>query len=91
MEKVLAIVFLIAFVWLAIPRIAHGEWIAPTAIAPNSWATQYDNSGYAEASDSPSNGIGWFHFDFWNHPTDQGQPATTQDLHFRSPSQEFNQ
>jgi len=91
MDKVLAIVFLIVFVWLAIPRIAQVEWIAPTAVPPNSWTTQYDTSGNAEALANPPEGFGWFHFDFWNHPTDQGQPATTQDLHFRSPSQEFNQ
>jgi hypothetical protein len=89
MGKILAIVFLILFVWLAIPRIVQGEWLAPTAIAPNSWVVQYDTTGLAEASAAPAAGFGWFHFDFWNHPTTEGQPVTTQDLNFRSPRSEF--
>jgi hypothetical protein len=95
MEKILAIAVLLIFIWLAIPRLVHGQWIAPTAVEPGSWTTQTSalvspaTAGLAEAAGTPSEGFGWFHFDFWNHPSLAGQPATTADLHFRSPSQEF--
>jgi hypothetical protein len=95
MDKFLAIVVLLAFVWLAIPRLISEQWIAPTPVAPNSWATApsaYVSSFGAEeaqAAATPPEGFGWFHFDFWNHPTLEAQPASTADLKFRSPGQEF--
>ena len=99
MEKFLAIVILILFVWLAIPHIVRGEWIAPTAISPNSWVTSYtvgnglgdsnQANQLAEAASIPSQGLGWFHFDFWNNPPTEGRPATTNDLSLRSPNKEF--
>lgn len=97
MEKVLAIVVLIMFVWLAIPRVTQGEWIAPTAIDPGSWVTHqtytanYESNQLAQADSAPSQGFGWFHFDFWNDDNYRapGIPATTADLDFRSPSTEF--
>jgi hypothetical protein len=67
MGKILAIVFILLFVWVAVPHLKQGEWIAPTAIAPNSWVVAYDDTGYAAASATPIQGYGWFHFDFWNH------------------------
>jgi hypothetical protein len=89
MDKILAIVVLVLFVWIAIPRLIHGQWIAPTAVAPNSWEASYvRQSGLADAS-APSTGFGWFHFDFWNHPSLQGQPASTNDLRLRPPKYEL--
>jgi hypothetical protein len=83
MEKVLAIVVLLVFVWLAIPHLAQGQWIAPTAIAPNSWVVGYDTTGNAAALATPPQGYGWFHFDFWNTPTTAGQPVTRSDFSLR--------
>jgi hypothetical protein len=96
MEKVLAIVVLIIFVWLAIPRLVQGQWIAPTALMPGSWAatdtypgTTYQSADFAQALATPPQGFGWFHFDFWNGPSSGGEPATTQDLRLRPVSAEF--
>ena len=90
MERILAIVVLLTFVWLAIPRLIQGQWFAPTAIAPDSWVlnSPYDTR-LAEASATPPQGFGWFHFDFWNTPTTQGEVITTADTRFRRPKDEF--
>ncbi len=83
MDKILAIVVLVLFVWLAIPRILQGEWLAPTASMPGSW------NSVAEASANPPGGFGWFHFDFWNTPTANGQPFADTDTRLRPVSREF--
>ncbi|MEO5646071.1 MAG: hypothetical protein ABIQ91_01190 [Candidatus Paceibacterota bacterium] len=95
MGKILAIVFLILFIWVAIPHIAKGEWIAPTAIAPNSWLAgnsynnQLANASFgapevSKAAASPVQGYGWFHFDFWKHdPSAPGRVVTKSDFSLR--------
>ena len=80
MGKVLAIIFVIIFIWWAIPHFARGEWIAPTAIAPDSWVTEWDKTGYASALATPPQGYGWFHYDAWNNPPLEGRPVTKSDL-----------
>ncbi len=82
MGKILAIVFLILFIWVAIPHIAKGEWLAPTEIAPNSWLIVSPNdTDLATASASPIQGFGWFHFDFWNNtPSTAGRTVQRSDF-----------
>ena len=85
MGKILAIVFLLLFILIAIPHIARGEWIAPAAIASDSWLinSPYD-TGLATASASPVEGYGWFHFDFWKHdPATPGRVVTKSDFRLR--------
>lgn len=89
MERILAIVVLIVFVWLAIPRLIQGEWIAPTAVMPNSWVASYAAQNGLANADTPSEGFGWFHFDFWNNPSLAGQSASASDVHLRSPRNEL--
>jgi hypothetical protein len=96
MEKILAIVVLVVVAWWAVPYIAHGEFIAPTAVAPNSWVTSYNLGGsnysggdqVAQSASQPSQGYGFFRFDFWNNPPTQGRPVTQSDTRLRSPSSE---
>jgi hypothetical protein len=91
MGRILAIVLLLIFIWVAIPHIAKGEWIAPTAVAPGSWVAQpnyasnYDTTQYAAASATPIEGYGWFHFDFWNysHIDQPGQPVQKGDFNIK--------
>lgn len=88
MGKILAIVFLLLFIWVAIPHLKQGEWIAPTAVMPNSWITQPNYASdprvteVAAASASPIQGFGWFHFDFWNydHISQQGRVVSKGDF-----------
>jgi len=79
MGKILAIVGLILFVWMAIPHVKNREWLAPTPISPNSWVVTYDTTGYAAAAAEPSTGYGWFRFDFWNNPPPGGRVVTKRD------------
>jgi hypothetical protein len=64
--KILAIVVILVGLWYVIPHVRRGEYIAPTAIMPGSWITRDDRSGLALAMATPPEGVGWFHFDFWN-------------------------
>ncbi|MES2224866.1 MAG: hypothetical protein V4478_02670 [Patescibacteria group bacterium] len=83
MERILAIVVLIVVVWVAIPHVRAGEWLAPTAISPDSWVAAYDTTGYAQASATPPEGYGWFHFDFWNNPSTEGRSVAKGDFRLR--------
>jgi hypothetical protein len=83
MEKVLAIVVLVVALLVAIPHIKAGEWLAPTAVDPNSWITSYDTTGYAAASATPPEGYGWFRFDFWNNRSLDGRPVQKGDFNIR--------
>ncbi|GEM_PF-1485096 len=85
MERVLAIVVLVVVIWWAVPFIAHGQWFAPTGIAPNSWVTGYDTTGLAAAASTPTEGYGVFHFDFWNNSSPQGRPVTKNDFRLEKP------
>lgn len=95
MEKFLAIVALVLFVWLAIPHLIKGVWLAPTPTPPHSWtnAAPYGGGTYNNQVASVSNalpfGFGWFHFDFWNTPPHTGKQASRSDLAVRSPKAEF--
>jgi hypothetical protein len=75
MGKLLAIVFLIVFVWFAVPHLRRGEWLAPTAISPD-WQGLTPTYGLA----SPPEGYGWFRFDFWNNPPYAGRPVSRDDF-----------
>ena len=85
MEKFLAIVVLIIVVLIAIPHLKAGEWIAPTAIDPHSWVTTYPlgTPELAQANAVPSQGYGWFHFDFWNHSPYDSRPVQKGDFAIR--------
>lgn len=97
MDKILAIVILLLFVWLAIPRLIHGQWITPTAVPPNSWVVAnnypggtHTSSSLAASASTPTQGFGWFRFDFWNHSSPEGQPATSNDVRLRPVRYEFH-
>lgn len=68
MGKVLAIVFLVVFIWWAYPFVSRGEWIAPTAVAPNTWMSNYLSQEDRTLLATPPEGYGWSRFDFWNSP-----------------------
>ncbi len=76
--KVIAVIFVILFLWVGYPHFARGEWIAPTAISPGNWwlaqTPQYRYLG------KPTQGYGWFRFDFWNAPPVTGRPVYQSDF-----------
>ena len=82
MGKVLAIVFLIVFIWWAYPFVSRGLWIAPTAVAPNTWMVEYLPDDQRELLATPPEGYGWFRFDFWNAGSQYtpGRPVTKSDF-----------
>jgi len=83
MGKVLAIVFLIVFVWWAYPFVSHGVWIAPTAIMPDSWMSNYATQHGGTLLATPPEGYGWFRFDFWHRESQYtpGRPVVRSDFH----------
>ncbi len=83
MEKVLAIVFLVLFVWVAIPHIRRGEWLAPAAAPYEHWAYEYTVPGSRELLATPPEGYGWYRFDFWNAPPLEGRPVRRGDFSLR--------
>ncbi|HWC58004.1 MAG TPA: hypothetical protein VG621_03605 [Candidatus Paceibacterota bacterium] len=76
--KVIAVIFLIVFFLVAIPSLMRGEWIAPTALPPDSWIVA-EAPQYASLA-APSSGYGWFRFDVWNNPPREGRPVTRGDF-----------
>lgn len=59
MGKIIAIIFLAVFAWYAVPLLARGIWIAPTAYPDYWWGPdiyQYD-------AQVAQDGSGWFNFD----------------------------
>lgn len=74
MERIIAIVGLIFFLWFAIPHLSRGEWIAPTAAPADHWAYAIAAPGSQELLATPPEGYGWFRFDIWNNPTTDGRP-----------------
>ena len=81
MGKVLAIVFLIVFVWWAYPFVSRGLWIAPTAVAPNTWMSDYLSSEDRVLLATPPEGYGWSRFDVWNGPhTTAPRPVVKSDF-----------
>lgn len=83
MGKVLAIVFLIVFVWWAYPFVSRGVWITPTVVMPDSWMGDYVRANNADYLATPPSGYGWFHFDFWNDPTPYGTTVYQEDFRLK--------
>jgi hypothetical protein len=83
MAKILAIIFLILFIWVAIPHIKRNEWLGPTAVKPGWWGLNYDTSGLGTASATLPDGYGWFRYDYWNNPPLEGRPVTRDDFRLR--------
>ena len=83
MGKVLAIVFILVFVWWAWPHLRRGEWIAPTAVAPNTWMSDYLPEDQRVLLATPPESYGWFRFDFWHASSNStiGRPVVKNDFH----------
>ena len=81
MGKVIAIVGVIWFVWVMYPRLKKGEFIAPTAVAPNTWMADYLPADQQVLLATPPQGYGWFRFDFWNREAPlPGRPVYRSDF-----------
>jgi hypothetical protein len=82
MGKVLAIVFLVVFVWWAYPFVSRGLWIAPTAVMPDSWMGDYARATGQDLLATPPQGYGWYRFDFWHEESAQvpGRPVYKSDF-----------
>jgi len=79
--KIAAVIFLILFVWIAIPRVVRNEWIAPTPLPPGYWGLAYAGYNYEDSAlDEPEQGYGWFRYDVWNNPPIEGRPVTRDDF-----------
>jgi len=76
MGRILAAIFLILFIWVAVPHIRRGEWISPTAIAPGTWMEDAAIPEYRPLLATPPQGYGWYRFDAWNAPSPYGRPVT---------------
>ncbi len=85
MGKVLAIVFLIVFVWWAAPLFARGEWFAPTAVMPGSWMADALPADDRALLATPPEGYGVGRFDFWNKPDPYLRSVTNDDFRLRDP------
>jgi hypothetical protein len=72
MGKILAIVFLVVFVWYAIPLLGRGIWFSPT-MYPNDW---WGDHPYNYDPQVASDGYGWFNFDPRTGP-DSGQTTAS--------------
>lgn len=83
MEKILAIVFLLLFIWVAIPHVERGEWLAPAAAPYDHWAFDYSVPGSRELLATPPLDYGWYRFDFWNTPSTAGRPVLQNDFRLR--------
>lgn len=83
MEKILAIVFLIVFLWVAIPHIRQGEWLAPAVVPYDHWALEYAAPGSRALLATPPLDYGWYRFDFWNTPPTAGRPVYVDDFRLR--------
>lgn len=82
MSRIIAALFLIVFIWFAIPHAKNGEWFAPTILPSSHWLY----SKYPEYKDNLSSvdqGYGMFRFDFWNNPPTSGRTITNDDLSLR--------
>ncbi len=80
MGKVLAIIGVILLVWVMYPHVRAGEFIAPTAIAPDTWMSDYVSSHGQDYLATPPQGYGWFRFDFWNNPSPYGRTVEKDDF-----------
>jgi len=80
MERFLAIVFLLLFIWFAVPHVMRGEWFAPTAGPADHWAYEYAAPGTKQLLATPPEGYGVFRFDFWNTPPTKGRSVTREDI-----------
>ena len=80
MGKIIATIAAILVIWVMYPHFVRGEWIAPTAIAPDSWMSEYVSSHGQDYLATPPQGYGWFRFDFWNNPSVTGRPVYKSDF-----------
>jgi hypothetical protein len=83
MEKILAAIFLILFIWVAVPHVKRFEWLAPTAAPSGWWGFKYGPNGSEELLATPPQGYGWFRFDAWNTPPLEVRPVTRDDFRLR--------
>ncbi len=79
MTRFIGVLFLIVFIWFAIPHAKNGEWFAPTALPSEHWVYEKYPEYRSELS-SVDKGYGMFRFDFWNNPPTTGREITNKDL-----------
>lgn len=81
MSRFLAIVFLILFIWFAIPHLLRGEWFAPDLGPKNHWAYEIAHPDTQNLLAKTPDGFGLYRFDFWNKPEkNDGRQITENDL-----------
>lgn len=80
MGKIIAIIFVIVFIWVSYPHFARGEWLAPTAVPPGYWGLEYTPE--LTYLSRPPQGYGWYRFDVWNNPPVTGRPVRKGDFRF---------
>ncbi len=83
LEKILAGAIAILIVYVMVPHVKRGEYLAPTPIAPNTWMADYIDSDYAQAMSSPDQGFGMRRIDFWNASPTESRAVTTDDFRIR--------
>lgn len=82
MSRIIAALFLIVFVWFAIPHAKNGEWFAPTILPPYHWI--YNHNPKYKTSLSPiEDGYAMYSFDFWNDKNISIRSVTNDDLVFK--------
>ncbi len=79
-EKILAGLLAVLIIWVMIPHVRKGEFVAPNPLPPNSWTLFFDHSAQAQAAATPDQGYGFRRFDFWNNPPLEGRPTTKEDF-----------
>jgi hypothetical protein len=81
--RIIAAIIAILIVWVMVPHIKQGEFLAPNPIAPNTWMATYVDSDYHRAMATPPDGYGFRRYDVWNDPSLEGRPATKDDFQLR--------
>ncbi len=80
MEKIIATIGLVLFIWWGYPHIKNGEWFAPNPIPQEFWglaqAPEFNNYPW------PKEGYGVYKYDIWNEPTGNGRSVTKDDFRF---------
>lgn len=83
MGKVLAIVGVALFLWVMYPHVRAGYFLAPSPIAPDTWMDEYVSAHGQDYLATPPSGYGWFRFDVWNNPPQNGQPVQRDDFQLK--------
>lgn len=83
-QKILAAAIAILIVWVMVPHVKRGEFIAPNPLPANTWMSEYVESNYHQTLATPPEGYGFRRFDFWNEAPLSGRPAEKDDfdLHY---------